>query len=124
MLTWLTILASRVRGLLTAGRQDDDFDAEVTAHLELLTDENMRRGLTPGEARRQAILRFGGPVQTRERQHDSRGLPVVDTTLQDIRYATRSLRRNAGFAAVAILTLAVGVNLVLIQNRLELGGVA
>jgi hypothetical protein len=109
MFTWLSIVASRVRALFTARRQDDDFDAEMAAHLDLLTDEHMRRGLPPGEARRQAVLRFGGPAQTRERQHDSRGLPFVDTTIQDIRYAARSLRRNAGFAAVAILTLAVGI---------------
>jgi putative ABC transport system permease protein len=109
MPAWLAVLASRVRGLLGGRREDREFDLEVAAHLDMLIEEHIRRGLTPDEARRRAILRFGGPVQIKERQRERRSLPLVETTLQDIRYAWRSLRRHPAFATVAILTLAVGI---------------
>src|SRR5882762_5875616 len=78
----------------------------------MLTDEHVRRGLPPAEARRQAILRFGGPMQIKEQQHENRGLPFIETTLHDLRYGLRTLRRHPGFGAVVILTLAVGVGAV------------
>src|SRR5580765_7727692 len=109
MPTWLAVLASRLHAALTSRRRDDDFRLEMATHLDLLTEEGVRRGATPDEARRQAMLRFGGPVQIAERQHENRSLPFVDTTLQDVRYAARSLRRNPAFAVVAILTLAVSI---------------
>jgi putative ABC transport system permease protein len=109
MLTWLSVAASRVAALFTQRRQDDDFGTEVAVHLQLLTEENVRRGLPPGEARRQAILRFGGPVQIQEQQHESRSLPFVETTLQDIRYGMRALRRSPAYSLVAIATLAIGI---------------
>ena len=109
MLTWLAVLASRLRGLLSGRRQDEEFDLEMAAHLDMLTDEHIRRGLPPGEARRQAILRFGGPVQIKEQQHENRGLPFVETTLQDIRYGVRALRKSPAYSLVAIATLAIGI---------------
>jgi predicted permease len=109
VLTWLAVLASRLRGLLGGRRQDEEFDLEVAAHLDILTDEHIRRGLAPAEARRQAILRFGGPVQIKEQQHENRGLPFVETTLQDIRYAVRALRKSPAYSLVAIATLAIGI---------------
>ena len=109
MPAWLAILASRIRGLLTAERQDQEFDLEMAAHLDMLTDDNIRRGLAPAEARRQAVLRFGGPVQIREQQHQNRSLPFVETTMQDIRYGMRALRRSPAYSLVAIATLAIGI---------------
>ena len=109
MPAWLAILASRLRGLVTGRRQDEEFDREVAAHLDLLTEEHIRRGLPPDEARRQAILRFGGPVQIKEQQHEHRGLPFVETTLQDVRYGLRALRKSPAYSLVAIATLAIGI---------------
>jgi putative ABC transport system permease protein len=109
MPTWLAVLASRIGGLVRAGRHDRDFDREVESHLNLLTEDYIRRGLSATEARREAILRFGGPVQIKEQQHERRSLPLVETTLQDIRYGGRALRKSPAYSLVAIATLAIGI---------------
>jgi putative ABC transport system permease protein len=109
MPAWLAVLCSRIHGLLTNRRQDQEFEREVADHLELLTAEHLRRGLPPAEARRQALLRLGGVVQIQEQQHDRRGLPVIETTLQDVRYGMRALRKSPAYSLVAIATLAIGI---------------
>jgi putative ABC transport system permease protein len=109
MAAWLAVAWSRIRGLFVWRADDVDFDAEIAAHLQMLVDEDLRHGMTEEEARRAARLAFGGSMQTVERHREGRSLPLIEATLQDVRYALRSLWRYPGFSLVAIATLAAGI---------------
>jgi predicted permease len=88
---------------------DRELDAEMQSHLEMAVDENLKRGLSPEEARRQALVRFGGVVQAKERQRETRGVPWLDVLMQDLRYTFRTLLRDRVFTVVAVLILALGI---------------
>jgi predicted permease len=103
---------AKVRAVLGKSRLEDDFSDELAAHIELLAAENEKAGMTPAEARRAAILRVGGRETLREMHREVRGLPFLEVLGQDLRYAIRTLRRDAGFffAAIAIMGLGIGAS--------------
>jgi hypothetical protein len=107
--TRFAVLLSRCRALVTGRRLDRDFNEELESHLAMLTDELVRRGASPGAARREARLRLGGISQLEEEQRDARSLPMIETTLQDVRYALRAMRKSPAYSLVAIATLAIGI---------------
>ena len=102
-------MRNRMRAFFYREPMDRELEAEIASHVEFAVEENVSRGLTPEEARRQALIRFGGVQQAREQQREARGLPWLDVLMQDLRYTFRTLRRDRGFACVAILILALGI---------------
>jgi len=88
---------------------ESDLDAELRSHLEMAIELNVRKGMSPSDARREALRSFGGVEQTKEIYRDQRGLPMIETTLQDLRFGLRMLRRSPGFSVLAILCLTLGI---------------
>src|SRR5262252_5922475 len=99
----------RLAALRHRRRLEDDLDAELRSHLDMAVDHHVARGLSPDEARREALREFGGVEQAKEDHREQRGLPLIESTLQDVRFGLRILRRSPGFSILALLCLTLGM---------------
>src|SRR5467141_1188525 len=103
------IFIHRLAAIFRRRRLEDDMNEELRSHLEMAAEVNLRKGMSAEEARREALRGFGGVEQTKELYRDQRGLPMIETTLQDLRFGFRMLRRSPGFSILAILCLILGI---------------
>jgi predicted permease len=109
VLATLKQIVARLCAFFRPGELDRDFSEELASHLDMLTAENARRGMAPEEARRAALVRLGAPASLEAQHRDVRGFPVLDTILQDLRFAVRLLAKDRWYSAAAITALALGI---------------
>src|ERR1022692_4435582 len=100
---------SRLSGSFARARREHELAEEFESHLQMQIEDNVRVGMTPGQARREALLKSGGLEPAREACRDLRGYPALETTKRDLVYGWRQMHRSPGFTTVIVLTLALGI---------------
>src|SRR5712671_202740 len=99
----------RLAALFRRRHLEDDLDAELRSHMEMAIELNLQKGMSAEDARREALRSFGGVEQSKEIYREQRGLPMIETTWQDLCFALRMLRRSPGFSLLSILCLTLGI---------------
>src|SRR4051812_17024920 len=108
-MAWYHEIGFSLRSLVGRKNQEIEMTEEVRYHLEMETERNVAAGMSPDEARRRALVQFGGVQVHKESVRDERGTAWLDDGWRDVRFAIRSLRRRPGFTTLATITLALGI---------------
>lgn len=99
----------RLRGLFHKAQRDAEFAAELESHLQLHVEDNLRAGMTPEAARREALIKLGGLEQAKELYRDRHGIPFLEFFWHDVRFGARLLAKDRAFTLTAVLTMALGI---------------
>jgi len=108
-MAWWSEVAERLRALTRRGKLEAELEDEIRLHIELETEANLKAGMEPAAARREALRRLGGVEKVKEDVRDERGVRPLEDFVADIHFAARSLRKAPGFTAAVVLTLALGI---------------
>src|SRR3954468_21060905 len=108
-MNWVKLILQRLRSSFSHPQIDRELEMEMASHLEIAIEDNLKQGMSAEEARRQALIRFGGVEQAKQQQRGARGFQGLDILWLDLRYPFRTMRRDPAFTLVAVLILTLGI---------------